>query len=266
MYGLFAAGVALTILLSDRLAAKEKPPTGLLVLNGFANALVVHTHLLGLFYSGGVALAYGLSELRRQGWTVRSLARRLGVFVSFLAAWVSFLLYLPSLLVQAEATNPYGWVPRPILSDLTSLLGISLGNSASPPWASLVSPLVFVLLFVLAAAREILLDRTPGGATAAPASPAARPDNWHLICLAIILVLLPVAMWLLSILTRPFFYPRYLVPSALGWTILLAMGAQYLVAGGTHSGAITSAIIIGVVIAPESVADDPCTPCTKSGR
>jgi hypothetical protein len=59
MYGLFVAGVALTILLSDRLAAEERPPAGLLVLNGFANALVVHTHLFGLFYSGAVALAFG---------------------------------------------------------------------------------------------------------------------------------------------------------------------------------------------------------------
>jgi len=231
MYGLFAAGVAWTILLSDRLAAEDRPPVGLLVLNGFANALVVHTHVLGLFYSGAVALAFGLSELRRRRWTVRSPARRLGVFVSFLAAWASFLFYLPSLLVQAESTNPYGWVPRPILSDLTSLLGISWGHSASPPWASLVSPLVFVLLFVLAGAREILLGRTVDAATAAPVGPASRSDNWHLVCLAIILVLLPVAAWVLSILTRPFFYPRYLVPSALGWTILLASGVQYLVAG-----------------------------------
>jgi hypothetical protein len=226
MYGLFVAGFALTILLFDRLAAEERPPVGLLVLNGFANALVVHTHLLGLFYSGAVALAFSLSELRRGGWTVRSLARRLGVFVSFFVAWASFLFYLPSFLVQADATSPYGWIPRPILSDLTSMVT----NSS----VSLVNPQVFVLLFVVAGAREILLDRAPVGAIAAQIGPDSRSDKWHLICLAAILVLLPAAVWVLSLLAIPIFYPRYLIPSALGWTILLASGAQRLVAGHTE--------------------------------
>jgi hypothetical protein len=87
---------------------------------------------------------------------------------------------------------------------------------------------------VLAGAREILLDRTPGGAIPAPTGPASRSDKWHLICLAAILVLLPVAVWVLSLLGRPIFYPRYLIPSALGWTILLASGAQRLVYGHTQ--------------------------------
>ena len=65
-------------------------------------------------------------------WGERDIIRRriLGrraVYLSFIAAWLSFLVYLPAFLVQADAGNPYSWMPRPLPGDLISILTQSGG-------------------------------------------------------------------------------------------------------------------------------------------
>ena len=129
---------------------------------------------------------------------------KLPVYASFTVAWLSFLLYIPAFLVQADAGNPYSWMPRPVLSDLISLMTLA--------WPSFLRVEVIVALFILAAVTGLFFSRSPR--TAPHAAPAR--DDRHLLCLALVFLGLPIAGWLASHLGRPIFFPRYLAPSALG--------------------------------------------------
>ena len=82
-----------------------------------------------------------------------------------------------------------------------------------------------MLLAVLAGVQGLFTFRYP-------ADRPAPGDVRHLICLALILVLLPVAFWIVSQLGRPIFYPRYMLPSAIGWAILVAAAAQRFLSAG----------------------------------
>ncbi len=215
MYGLFMAAFALAILLFDRLVRRRKPPFSLIVLNTLAHALIVHTHLFGVFYSGAIALALLVSDLSKGVTDSRQLifARR-AIYLSLAVAWVSFLLYLPAFLVQADAGRPYSWMPRPVLSDLARLWTQASGDFFQPG--------VLVLLVVLAGiARLFPVSERTG-------TQARSREVRHLIWLALILVILPTALWAASQIARPIFFPRYMLPSAIGWAILIAAVANRL--------------------------------------
>lgn len=213
MYGLLVAVVALGVLLYDRLTFELKPSRRLILVNAFVHILIVHTHLFGLFYSGAIALAFVVTDVLQGESKIRNLiVRRRATYASILVAWFSFVLYLPAFLVQADAGKPYSWLPAPTLSDLLALL--------SQSGAVFVQPAVFLLVALLATVLSIL----PGSASGTKPS----KDPRHLICLSLILVTLPIAIWVYSRLLRPIFVDRYMLPSAIGWAIVLAAAAWYL--------------------------------------
>jgi len=224
MYGLLLALIALAVPLYDRLLRAGRYTPAVLVLNGLVHAAIVHTHLFGPFYSGTIAMAFAASPLLGGfGW--RRLLAPWPVYLSFLAAWLSFLLYLPAFHLQAEAGRPYSWIAQPALADLTALLFHASG--------AFLRPEIFVQL--IAAAALVWLLAPPAEPTgAAPAPP--RPDDRHLLLLALALLALPVAVWIASRLARPIFLDRYLIPSMLGWTLLIAHAAARLLPGLPTSG------------------------------
>jgi hypothetical protein len=213
MYGLFLALVALAIVVFERLCRDKRPGLGLLAANAMVHAALVHTHLFGPFYSGAIALSFAASRMARDGFDIRLLPERLRidgrVAFSFLAAWLTFLLYLPAFHAQAEAGRPYSWLPRPELADLHVLF-----SHAS---AAFLRPELLVIIILLAALSLLANpERDPA------LVPEARPDERPLLLLALAFLALPVAIWIAARIGRPIFFDRYLIPSLFGWVILLA--------------------------------------------
>ncbi len=212
MYGLFLAVCALAVWIYGSLSESQTPSNRLLVLNAGAHSAMVHTHLFGLFYSGAMLCALLAGDVITHG--PRFSKTRTRVYGSFVLAWLSFVLYLPAFLVQSDAVRPYSWLPVPLRRDLTSFLLLDSAPS-----------LKFALLAILAI----------GGLRAFAAlrhdervAPHHETRARRLLFLAYLFLAVPVGVWLLSRFVRPVFYDRYLMPTLLGWIVLLAHGAHHL--------------------------------------
>ena len=225
MYGLFLALIVLAVVLYDRLVRAGRPAPTLLVLNVLVHAAIVQTHLFGPFYSGTIAAAFLASRLSEPGTGWRRLLAPWPVHLSFVIAWLSFLLYLPAFQAQAEAGRPYSWIPQPTLGDLAVLLSNASG--------ALLRPEIFVLVVGAAALLWLLM---PAHDRAATGPGPLRLDDRHLLLLALALLALPVVIWLASHLGRPIFFDRYLMPSLLGWAVLIAHAAARLLPDPAPSG------------------------------
>lgn len=208
MYGLFVALAAAATYFYHRMYLTGRPSTSLLALNTLVHAALVHTHLFGLFYSAGVAASFAVATVLRDGFVMRRLVISWPVFGSFAAAWSTFVLYLPAFFAQAEAGRPYSWLPRPAFEDLLPLLTNGSGAFFRPE-ALVIIVLLVALCAVLDAQHE------------ANGSLPHRKDR-HLLWLALVLAALPAAVWAVSIVARPIFFDRYLMPSLLAWVILIA--------------------------------------------
>jgi hypothetical protein len=49
-----------------------------------------------------------------------------------------------------------------------------------------------------------------------------KKQSWSLLIFGFVFLVIPVFIWLISRTIRPIFYDRYMIPSILGWSILLA--------------------------------------------
>lgn len=207
MYGLYLALAAAAMLLFDRSQRESEPSRRTVVALVAVHAALVLTHLLAPLYSaaflGAAVIAdAGLKRLRLRAW------------LPIVAAWITFALYVPSFLVQIRAGDPRSWVPVPVLTDMLEFMTLSTGALLLPS---------AVILTVLAGGMYALAGRfgVEGGA-GAPVAPTAPRSDTHLLVLAFVLLALPVVVWTVSRTVRPIWFDRYMIPSALGWAILLA--------------------------------------------
>ena len=205
MYGLYLALAAAALLLFDR-SMRERDPSRRTVMALVAvHAALVLTHLLAPLYSAAFAVAViladaGLRRFRPRAW------------LPIAGAWLAFVLYVPSFLVQVRAGDPRSWVPVPLLTDMLEFLTLSSGALLLPS---------AVILTVFAGGMYALAGRSSESAgTTAPVAPPR--SDMHLLVLAFVLLLLPAVIWAVSRIVRPIWFDRYMIPSALGWAILLA--------------------------------------------
>jgi hypothetical protein len=205
MYGLFLALGAGAFLLYERLCRRREPGGGLLWVNAAVHVGLVHTHLFGGFYSGAVLVSLFLTDRYLGRWRPR-------VYLSVIGSWLTILFYLPSFLVQAEAGRPRTWIPVPELADLVDVMNITASPFFRRPIFLLLLALLALFLFRRWSTRSGLPRRSPG-----LASPADVPQ----LVFAAAFLVLPAFIWLFSLTLKPIFYDRYLMPTALGWTILL---------------------------------------------
>jgi hypothetical protein len=238
MYGLFLAVAAIAVMLCARLDRDARPGTRLLVANALAQTALVHVHLFGPFYSAALAAALVLSRATCGKIDLGSIAERMAqawpVWLSFLLAWASFLLYVPAFQAQAEAGRPYSWMPMPSVADLAQLM--THGSQAF-----LRPELLLVALLLLHAGHVLLLG--PRRSSPAP------PNDRGLLIIAVALIAVPIGVWALSRMSRPIFYDRYLMPSLLGWTILAASATWRLLPGSTARLDPTRATLYGGAVA-----------------
>jgi hypothetical protein len=203
MYGLFLLLCAAAVSQYDRLNRSPSIPLRQFVAITLLHAAIVHTHIFGLFYSGAILAACVTSDYLSRNYRPRT-------YWAIVLGQMSLVLYLPSFLVQAEATRPRGWIPSPTLNDL--IRAIFTGSFIN---IVMVSALFFILF-----ALHIVASAQTSNYRAERGEPVTFERS--LLVLAFAFLTVAPATWLFSRLTRPIFLERYLIPSLIAYAILIA--------------------------------------------
>ncbi|WP_165699276.1 glycosyltransferase family protein [Hymenobacter jejuensis] len=200
MYGLFLILNALAFLLYTNFYKDQSPSTLLLILNSVIHAAIIHTHLFGGFYSGAILFSLLISD------RIFKLFRP-KLYLSIILSWSSLILYIPTFLIQADAGKPRTYIFEPNFLDLADVY-----NLTAPSFIR--RPILLVFLFVMAYLFCLHIYRR---------SAKFRISKTEIpsLVLGIVFFIIPFFIWIISLTIKPIFLDRYLIPSALGWTIIV---------------------------------------------
>jgi hypothetical protein len=224
-YGLFMLAVAVVVDVYLRLAARSTPTRFLLLYSLLAQAALVLTHVLGVFYSGIILLALVLFDVLAGRFRIK-------VYLFHAAGWLALLVWAPAIRASMAAGKPHGWIPIPSLSRFFDsyffwgfLPWLSLLQSHASGFlfqvfrqgvrAAVLLPIVVVLFFT---AKKVLRAKRLCAPTAEDA----------LLLVAFALLSMPIVLFVVSHLLTPVFVARYLLPSGIGVSIILAAFASRL--------------------------------------
>ena len=208
MYGLFLAVCSLGLLQFDTLGRKSKCSWSIIILNICIHVAIVQTHLFGLFYSG--AIVFALIVLDRYFKVFRP-----KIYLATVLSWLSLIPYIPAFLNQADAGNPRSWLQSPSLKDLIDLFSLS---------SSLSFFSIFILLFlILISGVKFIYQANPNRiAQESEQNYQNERAKISLLIFAYSFLLVPIFVWMVSRTIKPIFFDRYMIPSTLSWSILLA--------------------------------------------
>jgi hypothetical protein len=202
MYGLFIGLCVLGFFFYDSAYRVNRASWGLIVGTFFTHVAIINTHLFGGFYSGALLVSL----------IVRDRCFRIfrpKLYLAVILSWLSLAPYIPSFLNQSHAVTSRAWLPAPILTDLFEFVSLSSYSQLS----------LFALAFlILLSGLQVI-----GRGIAAPAE--ARDARFSLLIPAYAFLAVPVFVWLFSRIVRPMFFDRYMLPTALSWSVLLAYAA-----------------------------------------
>jgi hypothetical protein len=218
MYGLYLALTAAGIWLYDELNQREVLSWKILLVNALLQAAIVNTHLHGCFFSGAILAAFVVNDYLNKKY-------RFTLYASFILGWLTFLFYIPALLIQLDAGNPDSWIPIPkvrYLLDVLSLSAISTRYFASTP----VLLLKTAFFFILAILPGIFIFKNQSKNSAQvksyeDKSLQMQPEK-SLLIIAYLFLAVPIGVWVFSWVVRPIFWDRYVLPTVLAWPILFA--------------------------------------------
>lgn len=205
MYGLFLAVCALAFLFYDEYCRLHKSSYKSLILHGCIHMAIIHTHLFGPFYSGAILLSLILRDRYFKIFRPK-------IYLSIIVSWLTFLLYIPSFLNQADAGNPRTWLPFPTIADLIGFYDLSsFVRLTFLPALVFISVLQFIAGFQRIHSTKVSKKDIPN-----------HDSEISLIIFALIFTILPVFIWIFSRKIKPIFWERYMIPSAIGIAIFLA--------------------------------------------
>jgi len=227
MYGPFIAFCALGLLLYDTACRKSEISRGLLIGIACTHAAIVNTHLFGLIYSGALLLSLILRDRCFK-------AVRIQLYLSIALSWLSLILYIPSFLNQSDAASVRTWLPKPLLGDLAQFMTLSSPSLVSSDSLQTLVNLFPLVLLIITSGAQFLLWRTEGGdGYESREEGQPRPDSeMALLIVAYTFLAVPVFIWVFSQGLKPIFCDRYMLPTALSWSILLAYVASRLLCQG----------------------------------
>ncbi len=221
MYGLFIALCALGLFLYDTACRKKGSSRGLLIATACTHAAIVNAHLFGLIYSGALLLSLILRD--RCFKTLR-----IQLYLSVALSWLSLIPYIPSFLNQSDAGSPRTWLPEPVLGDLVQFMTLSSPSLVSGNSLQTLVNLFALVLLVLASGLQFILCRTEGDRTdeSGEEYQGSSDSEVSLLIPAYAFLAVPVLIWVFSRSVKPIFCDRYMLPTALSWSILLAYVAS----------------------------------------
>lgn len=216
MYGLYLAVAAAGVWLYDLINRRTQLDWKILLLNALIQAAIVNTHLFGCLYSGAIVTAFLINDFYYKHYRYR-------LYASFLLGWLTFILYIPAFLIQADAGNPRNWIPLPSFRYLIDVLCFTAFTYYHLTKFALVKA---VLLMIAALIPGIILFKYNAAVSLAVKNAGERSlDDQaarRLLLLAYLFLAVPIAVWIFSVTVKPAFWDRYLLPSVLSWPILFA--------------------------------------------
>jgi hypothetical protein len=224
-YGLFVLAVAVAVDVYLRLAAHSTPTRSLLIYSLIAQAALVLSHVLGLLYSGMILLALVLFDVLHGRFRIK-------VYLFHAAGWLALLVWIPAILASMAAGKPYSWIPVPTFSKLFDAYFFW----DYLPWLSLVQRHVPDFLFQVcrhgiqvATLFPVAVVLSFAGRKLLSAKRSFSPTQEDsLLLVAFALLLMPIVLFVVSHLLTPVFVDRYLLPSGIGISIILAAFANRL--------------------------------------
>ncbi len=173
-YGLLTALVALATYLYSRVVLEPQRMSRALVAATFAtHAALVYTHVYGAIYSAAILVAWVVADRCAARW-------RPANYAAILAAWLTFVPWLPSLKHAADLARPRGWIPTPTIAALFDVFGFAMHRL----------PIVVIALVLLSALGGLsprrrhvsTLPPNTGGASDEGRRPSAsRRHSVHLL-------------------------------------------------------------------------------------
>ena len=217
MYGLFIGVCALGLFQYDLLNRISKPTNWRLFSNTFVHAAIVNTHLLGLFYSLAITFSLIFRDIYFKVFRPK-------VYLSSVLGWLFLAPYIPSFINQSDVGKPRTWIPIPTLRDLIDVLSLSLLSFEKITVLSIIK-LTLVVLIVVISGLQVFLQKSD---TSSQSQSIYRNndkirDEIALLIFAYAFLLVPVLVWIISVTVKPIFWDRYLIPSVLSLSILLAL-------------------------------------------
>lgn len=204
-YGLYMALVALALFSYDEFARQERPSAWLYFATAVLHGALVTTHTGGFFYSGVILLSLLITDWRAGRF-------RLKAYLPIVMGWMVFVPWLSVFLRQIRGVRDYTWILPPTLTDLfvTYLVGLSIA----------IVPVLVLLLLLL----WTILQRVKNEDRANQHVPAkVQLPGYHLLVVALFFAAMPLIFWIVSNTLVSFYVERYMLPSLLGYSILLTM-------------------------------------------
>jgi hypothetical protein len=255
-YGLYMLAVAVVVDVYLRLAARPNPTRLLLLYSFLAQAALVLTHVLGLFYSGIILLALVLFDSLEGRFRIK-------VYLVHIAGWLALLVWAPAIRASMAAGKPHGWIPVPTLSRFFDtytfwdfLPWLALAQRHVPNLIfqicrqgvrlAIALPIVILLFLTV---RRLLKSKWPMALTQEDA----------LLLVAFALVAMPTVLFAVSHLLTPVLVARYVLPSGIGFSIILAglahrLSLQVPSSFRTAQRVVTIVLVIFLVTCPVSSA------------
>lgn len=211
MYGLFLALCSLALLQFDINNRISKYSWKIFLSNACIHAAIVNTHLFGLFYSGAIIFSQVVRDRYFKVFRPK-------IYIAIVVGWISLVFYIPSFLNQSDAGNPRTWIPIPVLKDLIDFLSLSLSS-----FSNLV---ILLVLLVISGLQFIVFKTDDTRFSEVEQLDQQEKPNFNreisLLIFAYSFLAVPVFIWIISRTVKPIFIDRYMIPSALSWSILLA--------------------------------------------
>jgi len=223
-YGLFMAACSLGLLQFVILCKRGQYSNQTLLANILTHIIIIQIHIYGFIYSGIILFAL---MVRDRYFNVF----RLRVYGSFILAWLSFIPFIPSFLRQAELGKPHSWIPVP---DLKTLIVVYYDLLFCPKPRA-----VFLLLLIGILLTKILVSYSKKRRFQDYSLNQENLDfdfrkienlattNTSLLILAGCLLIVPILTWLISHTMQSIFLERYMLPTQIGWSILLTSLIHY---------------------------------------
>lgn len=202
LFLLVSVGVALVLRLSAGGPVRRRELLALFLVN----SAMVYTHLYGGFYSGMLLVAMFAAD-----WLRGEI--RWKIFLTWLAAWATFLAWLPTTLQQIRSVTVGVWTPPGYYT-----LGFFINElGLETPLALIILLIVFLGGLALISSQRCAAGRELDGITA--------PLGWTALALvAVALMSVPVGTWCLSMVRQPPLYMRrYIFPCTAAWVLMVTL-------------------------------------------
>jgi hypothetical protein len=237
-YGLYLLLAALATAQVLKVAEADKARARDLFWLALTQAGLVLGHSLGLVYAGLLLVALIAADRWRRRF-------RVGEYLACIAGWLALIPWIPAIEASAAVGRPHGWIAVPTFADWLSSWSLWLFTGLYwqiphlPSFVLLAGWLLGVAClagFVLAGVRGLQAEQPVG-----------------VFLVGLVLILGPLVFFVVSHVATPIFLPRYLLPSALGVS-LLAVAAADRTRFGKGIGVALSAVVLALPMATALVA------------